>query len=354
MITSNVFEPDALTLLRDVSLDFSGKKLSIAVIGFGKMGLLHSAILNLLNRETVKYIVDKSLVVRMGGKLLLKNVKSLKDTEGLLGLKENIDAIYVTTPTESHYFIMKRLLEAGFRYIFVEKPPTRDLQEFVELMDLSKNALIMVGFQKRFSLLFRHAKMLLEKRTLGELNSVNCLIRSGDILEDTKRYYRIRRGVLLDLGVHVLDLLTWFFDEELAVESAEYKSIYTSVDDYFRAVMTARGDIRIDLETTWSDPNYRLPETCIELVFERGAIKVTDDYIKITVREDNQESQIVRYKPMYYRSFPPVLLADPEYTIENMHFLSVIEKKHEPLTSFRMSYNTMRLLEQLYEVAYHG
>ncbi|MDW8034705.1 MAG: Gfo/Idh/MocA family oxidoreductase [Nitrososphaerota archaeon] len=118
-------------LLKDVRLDIDESIPSIAIVGFGKMGLLHSIILNLLKPNSIKYIVDKSTIVRLSGKLLLKGVKFLPSVEKLL--EEDFDAVFVTTPTSTHYPVVKRLLEAGIRKIFVEKPPTsnsRELENF--------------------------------------------------------------------------------------------------------------------------------------------------------------------------------------------------------------------------------
>lgn len=346
---------DVNTLLKDVGLNYGANRgISIAVIGFGKMGLLHSAILNLLlGPYTVRYIVDKSLAVRIGGRLFLKRTQLLGSVEDLIKLEKEIDAVYVTTPTGSHYPVTKRLIEAGFKNVFLEKPPTRDLQQFTDLLDLSRNTIVMVGFQKRFSLLFRHAKLLLEKNIIGELKRIKCSIKSGDITEKTERYKKLGRGSLLDLGIHLLDLICWLFNEKPVVESTDYKSLYTGVDDVFRATLLL-GDVRIEFETTWSDPSYRLPETHVELVGTDGVMRVSDDFLEVfshEIMEASGENRVSIYKPNYYTEFPPVLVADPEYTIEDMHFLNAIENRQEPITSLESSVCTMQVLEELYEKA---
>lgn len=342
--------------LKDVSVNFTRRDFSIAVIGLGKMGLLHATILNLLCRGSVRYVVDKSKLIRVGGKLLVKNVKFLDSVERLVNLMERVDAIYITTPTQTHFYIVKRLLEAGFKNLFIEKPPTRNLEQFNEILDLKKGANVMIGFQKRFALPLRHAKILLNEGVLGDLKNIHASIKSGDIIEPTEAFKHLGRGVLLDLGIHVLDLLCWLFDEELEVKSARYKTFYTGVDDYFEAVLST-GDIEIVFETTWSDPSYRLPETCIEIKGSRGELKVSEDYLKIRMYEDSKDTtsnEISLYRPHYYQGFPPVLVGDHEYTIEDMHFLSVIEHKTTPITSLESCKCTMILLEELYRKASHG
>lgn len=339
-------------LLKDVSLDFEGSDLRVAVIGFGKMGLLHSAILNLLKSGSVRFIVDKSRLISLGGSILIRNVKFLRSLEKLL--KEDFNVAYVTTPTQTHFLIVKRLVEAGVKAIFIEKPPTRNLQEFMELYDMIRDNIVMVGFQKRYAMPFRHAKMLIQEGIMGNIEEVRCYIKSGDVLSATTRFDALGRGVLLDLGVHLADLLCWFFGN-LEVVEAESRSIYTRVDDFFRAKLRARS-IDILFETTWSDSGFRLPETYIEIRGSDSVLKATEDYVKLTPhsKQDRADHGLVMYRPHYYQGFPPVLVADPEYTIEDMHFLSCIEKKIQPETSLESCSCAMRILEETYQSAHHG
>jgi predicted dehydrogenase len=108
--------------------------------------------------------------------------------------------MYVATPTSSHYPIVKSLLEHGVKYIFVEKPPTLNYKQLQSLISMRKQGqIVMVGFQKKYALTFRHSKLLLENGVIGEVEKVYAHIRSGDILEPTNRFDALGRGVLLDL-----------------------------------------------------------------------------------------------------------------------------------------------------------
>jgi predicted dehydrogenase len=330
-------------------------ELRVAIIGFGKMGLLHSGILNLLAPGIVKAIVDKGFLLTFGASRLIKSIKFYRDIEKMLYEVEP-DAVYVTTPTSSHYPIVKSLLEHGVKYIFVEKPPTLNHKQLQSLVSMKKqDQVVMVGFQKKYALTFRHAKLLLENGVVGEVEKVYAYIRSGDILEPTNRFNALGRGVLLDLGVHLVDLLTWFFNIK-GVVRAESKSIYARVDDVFTAELEVEGGFKISMEASWSNPDYRVPETYIEMQGSRGVIRVTEDYLRVSASSEHEllgnKREVAFYKPHYYRGAPPVNLADPEYTIEDMHFLESIREGREPLTSIEESLETMKLIDELYEVAW--
>lgn len=348
-IITHSIDPDIPRLMGDIKLDYSPRDISVALIGFGKMGLLHSTILNLLYPNSVKYIVDRDFTIRLGGRLFLRDIWFLKNIEELINSRGEIDSVYVTTPTSSHYYVVKRLVESGFKYIFVEKPPTLNIDELLDLIDISKQNKITIGLQKRFSPLFRHAKSIIDRNILGDIESIECFIKSSDVLEKTNRYRQLGRGVLLDLGIHVLDLLCWLLGGEFTVEYAYYKTIHSGVDDYFKAKLEIR-DVKVDFETTWSDPTYRLPETHLEFRGSSGVLHVTDDYVKITLYENQKPVEKTFYKPIYYRGFPPVLVADPEYTIEDIDFINRVIHDDEPLVDLEKSICSMEIAEELYRV----
>ena len=331
-----------------------GEDLRVAVIGFGKMGILHSSILNLLQPNCVRCVTDSSRLVAFGASKLFKDIRFYRKIGEMLK-KEAPDLIYITTSAQSHYSIMSSLLEAHAGSIFVEKPPTTNSTELASLISKRKNdETIMVGLQKRFALPFRHARMLIRNKVIGDVREVFAYERSGDITAPTKRFSSLSRGVLLDLGIHLVDLLVWVFGAD-KVEDCKGTKIHTDVDDYFEAQLRTKDDVKIRMEVTWSSPEYRFPETSIEVHGSKGQLTVTEDCLKAKSVDPHEmlpdKNELVVYKPQYYQGFPPVNIADPEYTLEDMHFLSSVNSHTEPLTSLRNVVDTMRLVDEMYAKA---
>ena len=331
---------------------YTAQNLSCCVVGFGKMGILHAGILNLLKKNLVKSVVDNGRLLTFGASKFIKSIRFYGNLETMLR-KENPDMVYITTPSSSHYTIMNRLFESDIKHIFVEKPPAVNSRELTLLIDKAgNNHSIMVGLQKRYALPFRHVKTLIDEKVIGEILEGYSYIKSSDIMTPTKRFDQIGRGVLLDLGIHLLDLLIWSLGVE-TVESSRQRSIYTKVDDYFEAKLRTAAGAKISMEVSWSNRNYRLPETYIELKGSMGTMKVTEDYLRVETKDEhpllNGQKELELYKPNYYRDILPVNLGDPEYTLENLHFLSSIHTRKEPLTSLRNTVKTMNLIEKLYK-----
>lgn len=329
----------------------AGEDLRVAVIGFGKMGILHSSILNLLQPDCVRCVTDSSRLVAFGASRLFKDVRFYRKMDKMLE-KEDPELIYITTPAQSHHNIVSSLLEAHAGKIFVEKPPTTNSTELVSLVSKMKNdETIMVGLQKRFALPFRHARMLVTNEVIGDVEEVLAYERSGDITMPTRRFSSVARGVLLDLGIHLVDLLVWIFGVD-KVEDCKGTKIHTDADDYFEAGLRTKDDAKIRMEVTWSSPEYRFPETCIEVHGSKGQLTVTEDCLGAKSVDPHEmlsdKRELVMYKPQYYQGFPPVNIADPEYTLEDMHFLSSVNSHAEPLTSLRNVVETMRLIDEMY------
>jgi len=341
--------------ITDYVSDLEGN-LRVAVVGFGKMGLLHSAIISLLRAGSLKAVVDKNRLLCLAASKLMKNVAFFKELDEML-MKQEPDIVYVTTPTTSHFHILSKLIEHGVKYIFVEKPPTVDLKQLLEVIEiLGRDQIVMSGLQKRYALTFRHAKLMLDSHIIGEPEKVFSSIRSNDINKRTTRFDSLGRGVLLDLGIHLVDLLVWILRAEEVLEASK-KNLHTCVDDVFEAVLRTTNGAIVDFEASWSSPNYRLPETRIEIHGSNGILTVTEDFVKVSTRKD-KPLRLARdsclYRPHYYRSTPPVNIADPEYTLENLHFLYCIKNTLEPLTSPRNIEETMRIIDKLYSKASGG
>jgi predicted dehydrogenase len=283
--------------------EYTDQDLSLAIIGFGKMGILHSGILNLLNPNCIKAVVDKSHFLTFGASRLVKGVQFCRDLDEILK-REHFDAVYVTTSTQSHYSIVSRLLEAHVKHIFVEKPPTTDSNQLASLIDrMHSDQTVMVGLQKRFALPFRHAKDLISKKTVGDVEEISAHIRSGDITLPTSRFDSLGRGALLDLGIHLMDLLQWMFNVTV-VEHSNCRKIHSGVDDCFEAELKTKDNLRVKIEVSWSEPQYRLPETLIRVRASEGELNVTEDYLKLKSRGKksmfNDQEELVIDKPHYY------------------------------------------------------
>lgn len=273
------------------SKDEGGKKvLDVAVVGLGKMGLLHSCILNVLPNVRLCAVCDKSNLIRRVGEKVFRHTRLLDDIEKLADLK--VDAVYVTTPIPSHFFIAKVLYSKGITpNLFVEKTLASNYDQTKEMCNLAKDSggVNMVGYMKRFAVTYQKAKRLLQEQTLGEVDSFDAYAYSSDFAEvkEGSGVAGARGGVLEDLGSHVVDVALWFFGD-LQVESSAFEStVVAGSEDSVSVRVNGIDGLRGLFDVSWCRKEYRMPEFGFTVHGTKGVLKVSDDALELDLGKGN-------------------------------------------------------------------
>ncbi|MEM3551692.1 MAG: Gfo/Idh/MocA family oxidoreductase [Candidatus Bathyarchaeia archaeon] len=301
----------------------AGEKLRVGVVGFGKMGILHAGILNVLPSVELVAVCEKSGLIRRFLKRVFKDVNVVNCVEKLSGF--DLDAVYVTTPIGSHFPIIKSIYEKGIvRNVFVEKTLTSNFDEARELCDLARkfSSVNMVGYMRRFSVTFMKAKDLLDEGVVGKPFYFKAYAYSSDFfgLEGNSKVKTPNVGVVRDLGCHTLDLALWFFGD-LLVENARLKSVvnYSSIDSaYFK--VKASGGVTGEFSVSWCVDGYRMPEVGFLIEGSEGSLSVNDDELTISLK-DGRKQKWLRHDLGDRVGF---WLGNPEYYREDEHFVNAV------------------------------
>ncbi|MDH5771133.1 MAG: Gfo/Idh/MocA family oxidoreductase, partial [Candidatus Bathyarchaeota archaeon] len=301
----------------------SKDSLRVAIVGLGKMGILHASILNTLPNVQLTALCDKSAMIRKFCRRVFDGVHLVDDVEGLADLR--LDAVYVTTPISSHFFVIRTLYSKGIaRNVFVEKTLASSYDKANELCQLAQSfgGVNMVGYQRRLNVSFRKAKDLLTQGTIGEVASFNAYAYSSDLLGSKKnsKTSAFRGGVLKDLGAHVVDLALWFFGD-LTVDSARLKSSTERDSDdsvYFR--INGSNGLEGEFNASWCMENYRLPEFGLLIKGSKGIIRVNEDKVELKL-DDRKLSTWYRHDLNDNVDF---LLGAPEYFREDKCFVKSV------------------------------
>lgn len=325
--------------------------MDVGVVGLGKMGILHCGIVNSLPGAHVQAICEKDgHLLKAGQELLPKSVAFYSDVKKMVE-QEHLDAVYVTTPINTHLPLILELVNGNPRLsIFVEKPLASSgelAQKACEAVQ-NLNGVYMVGFQKRFSPVFRRAREVIVEGTLGDLMFFRSSIFSSDVLRQgtTWRFTKGSGGVLLDLAPHLLDMLLWFFGEPKKLKALTRRIYSTEVDDYVHTALEYESGLEGYFDACWTLKEYRLPELMIEVYGKRGVLTVTDDFIRCTTG-NNQE---IQYKSSF-KDPVPFLLVDPEFTKESETFLACAEQKTTPDSNFVEAAKVNRMIGRVNESA---
>jgi len=198
----------------------------VGVIGIGKWGINHLKSLKEIKCDLVAISdvdVKKKDIAKQYG------VCFFDDYHKMLG---EVDAVTVTTPTDLHYKVVYDCLKAG-KHVLVEKPISESSKLSCKLVDFaqSKDLVLSVGYLYRFN-----NAILRLKEILPEIGGIQYV--TGRYMHSTKPP-RKDSGVVLNLGIHVVDILNF-------VTGRVPKSLYASKKNLLSPVFEDSASIQLD------------------------------------------------------------------------------------------------------------
>jgi len=327
-------------------------EINLGIVGLGKMGIAHMAILNTFEGASVRAVAEKQKLITKGIRSVLPAIALYDRYEEMLE-KEPLDAVYITSPTSLHVQIAEACLARGLA-IFVEKPLGLSGRESKHLVGLAseKQAVSMVGYCKHYVETFARARELLDGGALGKpVYLTSCMYVSQLFSRGSGWRYKKESsggGVLNILATHLVDILVWFFGDISSV-SCDMKSHYSSeVEDYAHAYFNFESGLAGSMDTSWSIRNYRLPEIRVEVQCENGMLAVTEDYVKYQTDSDGTHSTL--YGQDLY-SGVPIHVGGPEYAREDAHFLDCVRTRRRSDIDVAYGYRVQRVTDAMYESA---
>jgi len=296
---------------------------NVAIIGSGKMGILHGAILGALPDARVVAICERKWIIRRFGKNAFPGVRVVEHLSDLAGL--GVDAVYVTTLPGSHCEVVREVFEREIAAnVFVEKSLAASYEEAREMNALAEaqGAATMVGFQKRFSKTFDKAKRLLDEGAIGEIAGFDAWSYSSDFAEASAdaRQSASRGGVLRDAGSHAIDLALWYFGDLEVLAPAEGTPLTDLPADFSSARVGTSSGIVGTFSVSAQMADYRLPEIGITIKGSEGRIDVNDDQLELV--NDRQTQRWHRQD--LADSEVEFLLGEAEYSRENDAFIAAV------------------------------
>lgn len=317
------------------------ENLRVAVVGLGKMGLLHTSILNTLPNVELAALCDKSSLIRKVCKKMIKEVPVLDDVEPLSDL--GIDVVYVTTPIPSHFIVLDTIYSQKIASnVFVEKTLASNSDQAKKLDNLAQNfgGVNMVGYMKRFAVTFKKAKDLLNQNALGDLVSFDAYAYSSDFfgVDGGSGKSAARGGVVHDLGAHVIDLALWFFGD-LEVNSAKLQQ----PEDSAEFSVNGADDLKGEFSMSWCKENYRMPEFALVVKGSEGTMNVNDDRVELTLN-DGKSSCWYRHDLKDNVGFQ---LGGPEYFREDDYFIKSVLAKQDADPNFHTASKVDYLIDQV-------
>lgn len=243
------------------------------------------------------------------------------------------DAAFILTNDQTHFQFVEMLLEAGLD-VFVEKPMAQNSEEVQMLAQLAKkeNKILMVGFNRRYALLYKKAKELFK----GKKIQLAVIQKHRAKATHTNLYNNY-----LDDTIHQIDLLRFYcgnvvplntFYEQQGGKIVGAVSICGLRDGGFGVIMTSLK------AGSWQER--------VTLHGENFTVEV-DAFEKLTIKNHD-------HKQVFGTDRPGKWIPDMQergFYGEIEHFFDCVASRQQPLTNAFDAVQTHQLLEKLVEVA---
>jgi myo-inositol 2-dehydrogenase/D-chiro-inositol 1-dehydrogenase len=242
------------------------KKLTVGIIGVGRIGKLHSEnIAANIRQVELKSIADIYLdnnTENWARSIGIKNTS--KDYKKIIEDKE-IDAVLICSSTDTHAKFIIEAAEAG-KHIFCEKPIDLNVDRIREAINAVEKAgvKLQVGFNRRFDHNFMRVREFVKGGKIGDVHILR--ITSRDPSPPPLEYVKVSGGIFLDMTIHDFDMARYLVGSEV-------EEVY------------ALGDTLIDPSIKQYDD---VDTAIITLKFKNGAIGVIDNSRKAVYGYDQR------------------------------------------------------------------
>ena len=250
--------------------------------------------------------------------------------DSLASLAAQCDAVFVHTSTASHYAVVSELLHLGV-HVCVDKPLADDLNDAQRLIELAarKKLTLMVGFNRRFSPLYRELKQQMTQASSLRMDKH----RADSVGPHDLRF------TLLDDYLHVVDTALW-----LAGGAAQRQSgtIQTNEEG---AMIYAEHHFSVDHLQITTSMHRRAgsQREWIQAVSDGGLVDITD------MREWREE----RGKGVVARPIAGWLsvLEQRGFAGCARHFIECVQNQTVPETAGEEAIRAQRVVEKLWREA---
>lgn len=263
--------------------------LNVGIAGFGKMGRIRANEL-LKNSETRLVAVFEQGESHTKG---YEGVVFCETFEALINM--NLDALFICAYNNALAEYTVAALEKGL-HVFCEKPPAKNTTELKKVLDAEQKSkkVLKYGFNHRFHYSVMQAHNLIQTGSMGKMLWMRGIYGKAGSIDYHKNWRNYKKysggGILLDQGIHMLDLMQYFGNADFDVLSSELSTSYWDIEVEDNAFITLKNKSGV-IATLHSSATQWKHKFLLEMCFEEGFI--TLDGILSATRSYAPESMIV-------------------------------------------------------------
>jgi predicted dehydrogenase len=248
-----------------------GRTLAVGIAGYGVVGRLRRQVIDAHPNMQVTAVCDQTLA----GRQSLDDGLACDSHYSNL-LERPLDVLVVCLPNYLAADVTIGGLERGF-HVFCEKPPGRDVADVrrvLEAFEAHAGQKLMYGFNHRYHDSVKEALRIIRSGELGEVIDLHGTYGKSAIIRFDSDWRTKRAmaggGILLDQGIHMVDLMRLFAGEFTEVHSFVSNRYWEhDVDDNVYALMRTADGVAALLHSSATQWRHRFR---LDVTLSRGAI----------------------------------------------------------------------------------
>jgi len=328
--------------------------INIAIIGMGKIGKTRAKTIK-ENKHTqliAAYDIDSSQLDEFN------DITKCSTVDDIFKIKD-LDAVVICTFNKSAPEYSIRALNAGL-HVFCEKPPARTSKEVEEVraVESEKGLVLKYGFNHRYHYSVIEAKKLIENNMFGRLLWMRGVYgkAGGNKFADNWRNDKEESGggILLDQGIHMLDLMRFFAGDFVNIKSMVNTNYWDiKVEDNAFAMMQTQDGLMATIHSCATQWRHKF---LLEMSFENGYVNL--DGILSSTRSYGDETLVIAKRQFENETFAMgkpreekiYFDTDESWKLELEEFVDcILEKKAVYNGNSYDALKVMQLVEAIYE-----
>ena len=327
-------------------------KLKVGIAGYGIVGKRRRGCVDGNPNLELVAVCDKSFG---SDGTFADGINYYTNYKDLLNQPLDIVIVCMTNDIAPHVTIAALSLDL---HVFCEKPPGRSVEDILDVIEYEKQhpkCKLMYGFNHRYHESVQDAQAIIESGGLGKIINMRGVYGKSKIITFNQPDWRTKReiaggGVLLDQGIHMLDLMRLFAGEFKDVHSFISNGHWGyDVEDNAYAIMRTKEGVVGMLNSSATQWRHRFN---LDINLERGSLILggilsgTKSYgaetlTVVTVNHQNDtgdpREQVTRYN------------SDPSWEEELNIFAQCILNNIEVTSGSSLdALNTMKLVYEIY------
>ena len=326
--------------------------IKIGIAGFGKIGQLRARILSERNDVAIVGVFDPVKPEKLKEGTFYESFDAL--------LEADLDAIFICAYNTVLAEYTAKALNKGI-HVFCEKPPAMKTEDLGIVFDALKSSgkVLKYGFNHRYHYSVMEAKKIVDSGKMGKLLWMRGAYGKAGSIDYDKNWRNYKKfsggGILIDQGIHMLDLMRYFSGEKFNKINSYITTAYWNIKVEDNAFVLMQSDNNVIASMHSSATQWR-HKFLLEMCFEEGYLNL--DGILSGTRSYAPEKLVIGR-----REFEDVTFAmgkpkesivsfenDHSWNLEIEEFMNAVNGEGDIKEgTLQDAYDTLSLVQRVYE-----